>query len=348
MNEHNAARLRRGNIEYWPDSGVMHGITLHGWKEAHPAQALSSETRFDSGRCIWRDRVHHEVSVKTPGQVGDGGCNGILVAWNTCYERSFGNVMAIKLVRPGFGEALVLGKGHLPTERVPDIGDGFALTFLSRERSKKAMRKKVDVGVLNGDLAPWRVHHSIMHRGGPARRSDKIPSMTTSRRTLLTAAGVASYNRIIGANDSVQVGFTASSGVNTATISGISVTWTWRLCARSTSRVSNRASRPAADRRSRTEIFERCSTARSSRPLFDLHVRNFLDCIKSRRRPIADVEGGHQVTTASHPANISLRAGRELKWDPEREEIQGDPEANAMLVRPYRKPWDDVSRSLNL
>ena len=86
--------------------------------------------------------------------------------------------------------------------------------------------------------------------------------------------------------------------------------------------------------------------AGSSDEQFDRHARNFLDCVKSRSRPIADVEGGHQVTTACHLANLSLRTGRKLKWDAEREEIMGDAEANAMLVRPYRKPWDDVLRGL--
>ncbi|MBI1792145.1 MAG: Gfo/Idh/MocA family oxidoreductase [Acidobacteria bacterium] len=79
---------------------------------------------------------------------------------------------------------------------------------------------------------------------------------------------------------------------------------------------------------------------------FDLHVRNFLDCVKSRQRPIADVEEGHQVTTACHLANISLRTGRKLRWDPAKEEIIGDRDASAYLVRPYRKPWDEVLRKL--
>ncbi len=83
----------------------------------------------------------------------------------------------------------------------------------------------------------------------------------------------------------------------------------------------------------------------SSAEQFDLHVRNFLDCVKSRQRPIADVEGGHQATTACHLANISLRTGRKIRWDPDREEIIGDEEASRMLVRPYRKPWDDELRS---
>jgi predicted dehydrogenase len=85
----------------------------------------------------------------------------------------------------------------------------------------------------------------------------------------------------------------------------------------------------------------------SSEEQFDLHARNFLDCVKSRNRPIADVEDGHQVATACHLANIALRTGRKLRWDVNKEEILGDREAAAMLERPYRKPWDEVlKRSL--
>jgi predicted dehydrogenase len=84
----------------------------------------------------------------------------------------------------------------------------------------------------------------------------------------------------------------------------------------------------------------------SSAEQFDLHCRNFIDCIKSRQRPISDVEEGHQVNTACHLANISLRTGRKLRYDVNKEEIIGDREANAMLERPYRKPWDAVLRSL--
>jgi predicted dehydrogenase len=79
---------------------------------------------------------------------------------------------------------------------------------------------------------------------------------------------------------------------------------------------------------------------------FASHARNFIDCIKSRQRPISDVEEGHQVSVACHLANLSLRLGRKLQWDPEKEQILGDREANAMLERPYRKPWDAVLRSL--
>jgi predicted dehydrogenase len=84
----------------------------------------------------------------------------------------------------------------------------------------------------------------------------------------------------------------------------------------------------------------------SSNEQFDLHVRNFLDCIKTRQRPIADVEEGHKTAVACHLANISLRTGRKLRWDADKEEIIGDKEAQAMTERPYRKPWDGVLRSI--
>ena len=79
--------------------------------------------------------------------------------------------------------------------------------------------------------------------------------------------------------------------------------------------------------------------------LFAAHARNFLDCIKSRQRPSADVEDGHRTVTACHLANISLRlGGRSVRWDAQREEIPGDREANGFLERQYRKPWDEVPR----
>ena len=84
----------------------------------------------------------------------------------------------------------------------------------------------------------------------------------------------------------------------------------------------------------------------SSDDQFASHARNFVDCVKSRQRPISDVEEGFQVSTAYHLANLSLRLGRKLEWDAEKETIVGDKEAAARLERPYRKPWDGVLRGL--
>ena len=69
------------------------------------------------------------------------------------------------------------------------------------------------------------------------------------------------------------------------------------------------------------------------------HVRNFLDCVKSRQRPAADVEEGHLSAAMCHMGNIATRLVRTLKWDAVREEFVADKEANALLSKPYRKPW---------
>ena len=95
------------------------------------------------------------------------------------------------------------------------------------------------------------------------------------------------------------------------------------------------------------DLWTETRVERASNSLLDSHVRNFLDCVKSRERPVADVEEAHRTATACHLANISLRVGRKVRWDSEKEEIVDDREASAHLVRPYRKPWDDVLDSLN-
>jgi predicted dehydrogenase len=95
------------------------------------------------------------------------------------------------------------------------------------------------------------------------------------------------------------------------------------------------------------DLWTEARVERASNSLLDSHVRNFLDCVKSRERPVADVEDAHRTATACHLANISLRVGRKVRWDSEKEEIVDDRAASAHLVRPYRKPWDDVLDSLN-
>ncbi len=69
------------------------------------------------------------------------------------------------------------------------------------------------------------------------------------------------------------------------------------------------------------------------------HARNFLDCVKSRQRPNADVEEGHRTAVMCHLGNISTRLGRSIKWDAAKEQAVGDAEANKMLSRPYRGAW---------
>ncbi len=69
------------------------------------------------------------------------------------------------------------------------------------------------------------------------------------------------------------------------------------------------------------------------------HVRDFVDCVKSRAKPRSDVEIGHTSTAATHLANIALHTGRKIHWDAEKEEIIGDREASRRLSYRYRRPW---------
>jgi len=78
----------------------------------------------------------------------------------------------------------------------------------------------------------------------------------------------------------------------------------------------------------------------SNRNLTALHARNFLDCIKSREKPHADVEIGHRSTSMSLLANISLATRSRLEWDAQRETITNNEEANKLLHYEYRKPWE--------
>jgi predicted dehydrogenase len=78
------------------------------------------------------------------------------------------------------------------------------------------------------------------------------------------------------------------------------------------------------------------------------HLRNFLDCIRSRQTPNSDLASAHRVATACHLANISLRTGRKIRWDAQHQQIVGDPEAQALLTRPYRQPWDAELRTLGV
>ena len=69
------------------------------------------------------------------------------------------------------------------------------------------------------------------------------------------------------------------------------------------------------------------------------HIRNFLDCVRSRQTPVSGVETTHRSHTIVHAANLCLRIGRKLRWDPEAELFIGDDEANNMLLRAMRAPW---------
>ncbi|MBL8851924.1 MAG: Gfo/Idh/MocA family oxidoreductase, partial [Planctomycetaceae bacterium] len=74
------------------------------------------------------------------------------------------------------------------------------------------------------------------------------------------------------------------------------------------------------------------------------HMRNFMECVKSRGTPISDVWSHHRAMTTCHLANIAIRLGRKLEWDPVAQQIVGDADANQWQTREQRKGYEiDVS-----
>ena len=69
------------------------------------------------------------------------------------------------------------------------------------------------------------------------------------------------------------------------------------------------------------------------------HEQNWVDCIRSRKKPIMTIEAGHAVCTLCVLGNMSYRLGRGLSWDPQREQVIGDEEADRLVRRPNRSPW---------
>ncbi len=71
----------------------------------------------------------------------------------------------------------------------------------------------------------------------------------------------------------------------------------------------------------------------------EAHVRDFLDCVKSRQTPTSDIEIGHRSTSTCLLGNIALRSGHRIVWDAKAEKIVNDGVASKYLSREYRKPW---------
>ncbi len=69
------------------------------------------------------------------------------------------------------------------------------------------------------------------------------------------------------------------------------------------------------------------------------HIQNWVDCIRSREKPLADVETGHYAATICHLGNIARWTKRRLQWDPAKEQFVNDDAANHFLHRQMREPW---------
>ncbi len=74
-------------------------------------------------------------------------------------------------------------------------------------------------------------------------------------------------------------------------------------------------------------------------PAIRHHMQDFLAAIATRGRPVADIEQGYISTASCILANLSMKLGRTLAWDPKTQRVIGDEEANRLLRRPYRAPY---------
>ena len=74
-------------------------------------------------------------------------------------------------------------------------------------------------------------------------------------------------------------------------------------------------------------------------PATRLHMLNFLKAIEEKGRPVADIEQGHISTASCILANLSMKTGKPLTYDPKKREISGDAGTKGLIQRPYRAPW---------
>ena len=90
------------------------------------------------------------------------------------------------------------------------------------------------------------------------------------------------------------------------------------------------------------EVFDsnfRSVAHQHGRQFNDRHFANFLDCVRTRKRPNADVEQVHPSTLLCHYGNIAYRVGRKLVIDPATEGFVGNAQASALVKRTYREPY---------
>jgi hypothetical protein len=69
------------------------------------------------------------------------------------------------------------------------------------------------------------------------------------------------------------------------------------------------------------------------------HARNLLDCIKSGKAPVENLDVGHHVSAVAHLGNLALRSKSRIEWDAERDVVPGNDAANRLVTATYRAPW---------
>jgi predicted dehydrogenase len=72
----------------------------------------------------------------------------------------------------------------------------------------------------------------------------------------------------------------------------------------------------------------------------DLHALNWIECLRSRKKPFANIDVGHLATGTCLLGNVAAAVGRKLRWDGEKQDFIDDPEASRLLTREQRAPWN--------
>lgn len=177
-----------------------------------------------------------------------------------------------------------------------------------------------------GKMTDWGAHHNDIAQWGNG--SDDSGPVTIDGWAEFPTKGIwdtATRFEVTSTYPNGVVLKTMSEGENGVQFTG---TRGWVFVSRGTIRASD----PAV-------IQDPFSSAEAPLYLSDEHHRNWLDCIKTRERPICDVEVGHRSATVCHLENIAIRSGRKLTWDPKTEKFVNDSEADRWLSRPMRAPW---------
>jgi predicted dehydrogenase len=179
-----------------------------------------------------------------------------------------------------------------------------------------------------GQMTDWGAHHNdIAQWGNGTERSARSTSMASNLKTMIPGGYDAASDYVVYFKyaNGVQMIATnqAPNGVRFEGTNG------WIFVDRGQLTASNK------------DLLEQPLDSNAER-LYksDNHMGNFFECIRTRQAPICDVEIGHRSISTAHLGVISVRLGRPLQWNPEKEQFVGDREANRWVSREMRKPYD--------
>ena len=94
-----------------------------------------------------------------------------------------------------------------------------------------------------------------------------------------------------------------------------------------------------AEPKKRHSVVEMKRAAITDEKIRAAHARDFLNCVRSRKPPVENLDIGHHVSSVSHLGNFALRSKSRIEWDAAAERVKDNPAANALLSRAYRAPW---------